>query len=283
MTSPFRLTLVQMLVEPGRVEANLARADERVREGAARGARLVVLPEALDCGWTHPSARECAGPIPAGEACERLRAMALREGVHLCAGLVEAEGSRRFNAAVLFSPEGELLLHHRKIHELDFAQDLYARGDRLAVVHTPLGTLGVMICADAFAPGEVISRTLALMGAQLIISPCAWAVTPDHDQATEPYGALWRDCYGRVAREHNVWIAGASNVGPVTAGAWAGRKCIGSSLVVGPDGEVVAQGPYGADADTLLTVEIVLSGTVAAEPFLESMPGAQTVEVRGAR
>ena len=75
-----------MLVEPGRVEANLARAEQRVCEAAEDGAQLVVLPEALDCGWTHPSAREHAGPIPNGAACERLRAAARREGVHLCAG-----------------------------------------------------------------------------------------------------------------------------------------------------------------------------------------------------
>ena len=245
-----------MLVEPGQIEANLARAEDRVQKAAAQGAQLVVLPEALDCGWTHPSAVGSAGPIPGGAACERLRETARRERVHLCAGLIEAAGERRFNAAVLFSPDGELLGHHRKIHELDFAHELYARGDRLAVATTALGVLGVMICADAFAPGEVISRTLALMGAQLIVSPCAWAVPGDHDQLREPYGTLWRDCYGRVAREHRLWIAGASNVGPVTAGAWSGRKCIGCSLVVGPDGEPAAQAPYGEDADTLLLLDV---------------------------
>jgi predicted amidohydrolase len=248
-----------MLVEPGRVEPNLARAEDRVHAAAARGAQLVVLPEALDCGWTHPSAREHAGPVPGGATCERLREAARRARVHLCAGLVEASGERRFNAAVLFSPEGDLLLHHRKIHELDHARDLYDPGNRLAVTRTALGTLGVMICADAFAPGETISRTLALMGAQLIVSPCAWAVPSDHDQTREPYGALWRDCYGRVAREHGVWIAGASNVGPVTAGAWEGRICIGCSLIVGPDGKPVAEAPYGKDADTLLVVDMCLS------------------------
>ena len=245
-----------MLVEPGRVEANLTRAEARVRAAAARGAQLVVLPETLDCGWTHPSAREQAGTIPGGMPCERLRDVARQAAVYVCAGLVERDGARLFNAAVLFSPQGELLLHHRKIHELDIAHDLYARGDRLGVARTPLGTVGVMICADAFAPGETISRTLALMGADFIVSPCAWAMPADHDQTREPYGALWRDCYGRVARECGVWIAGASNVGPVTAGPWAGRKCIGCSLVVGPDGEPVAQGPYGEDAETLLFVEM---------------------------
>jgi predicted amidohydrolase len=215
-----------------------------------------VLPEALDCGWAHPAARELAGTIPGGGACERLRAAAQRARIHLCAGLVERAGDRLFNSAVLFSPEGELLLHHRKIHELDIARDLYVRGDRLAVAHTPLGTLGVMICADAFAPGEAISRTLALMGADVIVSPCAWAMPADHDNARKPYGALWRDCYGRVAREFGVCFAGASNVGPITAGAWAGRKCIGCSLVVGADGEPVLQGPYGEQAEALLITEI---------------------------
>jgi predicted amidohydrolase len=256
MHPPIRLALAQMLVEPGRVEANLARAEARVRAAASGGAQLVVLPETLDCGWTHPSAHEHAGVIPGGVACERLRDAARQAGVYLCAGLVERNGARLFNAAALFSPQGELLLHHRKIHELDIAHVIYARGDRLGVTRTPLGTIGVMICADAFAPGETISRNLTLMGAQLIVSPCAWAMPADHDQTREPYGALWRDCYGRVARECGVWIAGASNVGPITAGAWAGRKCIGCSLVVGPDGEPVAQGPYGQDAETLLFAEV---------------------------
>ncbi|MEQ1862255.1 MAG: carbon-nitrogen hydrolase family protein [Chthoniobacteraceae bacterium] len=248
MKSPLHLALAQMLVEPGEVEANLARAEARVREAAARGAQLVVLPEALDCGWAHPCARESAGAIPGGAACERLRDAARRAGVHVCAGIVERDGERLFNSAVLFSPDGEFLLLNRKIHELDIAHEIYARGDRLGVARTALGTIGVMICADAFAPGEVISRTLAQMDAAVIVSPCAWAVPADHDNAREPYGELWRDCYGRVAREFGVWIAGASNVGPITAGAWAGRRCIGCSLVVGPDGEPRATGPYGAEA-----------------------------------
>ena len=110
----------------------------------------------------------------------------------------------------------------------------------------------------------MISRTLALMGAQIIVSPCAWAVPADHDQAREPYGALWRGCYGGVARDHRIWIAGASNVGPITAGAWAGRKCIGCSLVVGPEGESVAQAPYGENAESLLIVDVSLAHNTRA-------------------
>src|SRR5262249_49768612 len=132
----------------------------------------------------------------------------------------------------------------------------YALGDRLQVARTPLGTFGVMICADAFCRGQVLARSLAMMGADVILSPCAWAVSAEHDNEHEPYGQLWRDNYCPVAGDCQVWIAGVSNVGWLTAGPWDGRKCIGCSLLVGPDGKQVLMGPYGPEADTILYADI---------------------------
>ena len=80
------------------------------------------------------------------------------------------------------------------------------------------------------------------MGAQLILSPSAWAVDADHDNAREPYGKLWLDAYAELARLYDVTVVGVSNVGWLTAGPWAGRKCIGCSLAVGPGGSVLAGG-----------------------------------------
>ena len=209
-------------------------------------------------GWTNPSAASEAEPIPHGDSCRRLSAWARRHSVYVCAGLVERVGGKVFNAAVLLGPDGELLLHHRKINELEIGHDCYALGDRLQVAATPLGTFGLMICADAFARGQVIPRSLALMGANMILSPCAWAVPAEHDNTREPYGQLWRDNYGPVARDFRLWIAGASNVGWINAGPWAGRKCIGCSLLVGPDGQEVLMGPYGAEAEAILCADVQL-------------------------
>jgi predicted amidohydrolase len=245
-----------MLVAPGEPRANLDRARRLVAEAAGGGANVIVLPEAMDCGWTHPSAGEYAGPIPDGGTCAALVEMAAAHRVYLCAGLVEREGDRLFNAAVLIDPSGGVLLHHRKLNELDIAHDLYAQGDRLGVAPTPLATFGLMICADGFAAGEVVGRTLALMGADVILAPSAWAVPAGHDNHKEPYGQLWRDCFGAVAKDYGVWVAGVSNVGPIPAGPWAGHRCIGCSLVVGPDGRPVVQGPYGEGAETTLYVDI---------------------------
>lgn len=265
MNNSFNLALAQMLVTPGDAAGNLVRAEDRIATAAGQGADIVLLPETLDCGWAHPSARELAGEIPNGDACRQLRAAAKQNGVFLCAGLVEREarstkpGTRFFNSAVLVDPHGEVILHHRKINELDFAGELYSVGDRVGVAETPWGRVGVMICADGFASGQVISRSLAMMGARFILSPCAWAVPADHDNAREPYGQLWLDNYGPVARDFGVWIAGCSNVGPITAGEWAGRKCIGNSLVCAPQKLVAARGTYGESADEIVLVRVELA------------------------
>ena len=51
-----KLALGQMLVEGGEPAANLERAVAMIEEAARRGCQIVVLPECLDVGWTHPSA-----------------------------------------------------------------------------------------------------------------------------------------------------------------------------------------------------------------------------------
>jgi predicted amidohydrolase len=71
-----------------------------------------------------------------------------------------------------------------------------------------------------------------------------------------PYGQLWLDNHGATARDFRVWTAGCSNVGPITAGPWQGRHCIGASLVVGPAGEPIRRGPFGAEAEALLLLDV---------------------------
>jgi predicted amidohydrolase len=252
----FRLALVQMRVDGGEMERNLARAEARIAEAAAAGAACILLPETLDLGWTHPSSLTLAELIPAGRPCRRLRAAAKSAGVFVCAGLTERDGDAVYNAAILISPDGEVLLRHRKLNELEIGHAYYAQGDRLGVCHTELGTIGLLICADGFARGCVLSRSLGYMGADVILSPSAWARPADHDNEADPYGQIWRDSYMPVARDFSLWIAAASCVGPITAGPWQGRKCIGCSMVIDPAGQEVLQGPYGQDADTILYTDI---------------------------
>ena len=132
-----------MMVIPGQVEDNLARAEEMIGRAGETGCDVVVLPECLDVGWTHPSARDLAEPIP-GSRSRRLSAAARLYGVAVVAGLTERERDRVYNAAVLIDKRGRIRLRHRKMNELVIGHTVYDVGDRLAVTRTEEGTFGVI-------------------------------------------------------------------------------------------------------------------------------------------
>ena len=251
----FRLGMAQIVVEGGQAEANLSRGIARISEAAEMGCQVVVLPECMDLGWTHSCAKHFAQPIP-GAHSARLAYAAQENQIFVVAGLVERAGDKIYNSAVLIDPQGEILLHHRKINVLDVAQGLYAIGDRLGVVETELGTLGINICADNFDTSLAIGHVLARMGAQVILAPSAWAMDADHDNQAQPYGALWRRSFTELSKLYDVTVVGVSNVGWLTDGPWTGKKTIGCSLAIGPRGEVLAQGPYGVDAEALVVIEV---------------------------
>ncbi len=261
--------MAQMLVDGAQPTANLERAETFIRDAGSKRCQLVVLPECMDLGWTDPSARRLAQPIP-GPHTQRLAQFAMKAGVFIVAGLVERAGDHLYNAAVLIDPRGQILLVHRKINELDIAHDLYSIGDRLAVAHTELGTLGINICADNYPNSLAIGHVLARMGAQLLLSPSAWAMDADHDNQVNPYGERWRRAYGELGRLYNLPVIGVSNVGWMTDGPWKGRKAVGCSLATNCRGEVVAEGPYGESAEALIVVDVELrqplaTGTKIAE------------------
>jgi len=252
---PFNLAMGQLYVEGGNKEDNLTRAVSMIAEAAKDGCEMIVLPECLDLGWTHPSAHQLADDIP-GRTSERLCQSAEENHIFVIAGLTERDGSRIFNSALLIDPSGEILLKHRKINILSIAQDIYSIGNSLGVVETQFGAIGIDICADNFPSSLTIGHTLARMGAHFILSPSAWAVEADFDNEKTPYGEMWKKSYRTLARLYGITIVGVSNVGVLNAGVWKGRKAIGCSLAIGPDEEILAEGPYGEEAEALIKIKV---------------------------
>lgn len=256
---PIKLAMIQMTVKGAAPDENRAHALAKMLEASRNGADIALLPEAMNLGWTDPSATTQAEPIPDGPTCKAFIDAAKELNIMVCAGIVEKTKNAVYNSAVLIDSTGELLLVHRKIHEIEPGLQYYKTGDTLAAVETSLGKIGVMICADAFIEHQVIGRTLAAMGAQIILSPCAWAVPADHNNQKDPYGGFWVYHYGAITKDNNVWIAGTSNVGPITGGPWKGQNCIGCSMLVAPGGEQKFQGDYGVNRDTIYYVDIPLN------------------------
>jgi predicted amidohydrolase len=78
------------------------------------------------------------------------------------------------------------------------------------------------------------------MGARLIFSPSAWAVEP----GGETTNLQWiTETYRQRIGGRDLVIAAPNGVGRVTEGPWKGKILQGNSLVVGPGGSVLAEGP----------------------------------------
>lgn len=264
-----RIGMIQMKVEFHEAQKNLLHADKLVAQAAAEGAQLCILPECMDLGWGTPQARQLAQPIP-GDISRRLCDIARKHGVWLVSGLTEREGDSICNAALLISDEGEILHKHRKINILTGVEDVYTVGDRIAVTDTPFGKIGISICADNSVQSLCIGHTLARMGAQMLLSPCAWAVRPDRDVVAEPYGNEWHVPYGELSGTYGIPVIGVSNVGEIPMGTWAGWKAIGNSIAYGADGKPLAVLPYGENAECVRIIDVeirkpALCGTALSE------------------
>lgn len=248
MASPLQVGLAQIRILPGDKKANVAAILEAIGKAARARCDVLVLPECALAGWLSPAARFAAEPVP-GPLTRRLAALARRHRMAIVAGLEERDGGRIYNAAVFLDEEGRLLLRHRKVAELEIGLELYARGTSLAVASWRDRTIAVDICADSWGPE--ITDALYLLGARLIFSPCAWAVRPGGEETN----LAWiREAYRARTRGRELTIAAANGVGPVTQGPWAGRILQGNSLVVGPDGRTILEGP--ANEVALLTAVV---------------------------
>ncbi|MCP4176419.1 MAG: hypothetical protein GY756_01525 [bacterium] len=249
-----KIGMGQILVEGGNYKNNLKKAVDMIHKAAAEKCHFIVLPECLDLGWTFPKAGELAEPIP-GKYSNVLANAAAEVKIYVVAGLTERAENKTYNSAVLISPEGKILKIHRKINVLDIAQDIYSIGDSLSVVDTEYGRVGVDICADNFEDSHALGESLVRMGADIILSPAAWALPPYFKGDENPCWT-WETSFKKLAKTFNVPIVGVSNVGLIKEGVWKQFSCIGNSLAVTIDGEIAAKGGLGGDKEELIVTEI---------------------------
>jgi predicted amidohydrolase len=243
-----KVSSAQIRIIAGDLAGNLNRASEAVLEAKNLGADFVVLPECSNFGWTDLSAKTEAVEIEQDPLVNQMRLLASELSIYIAVGFVERVGSQLFNSSVLIDAQGSVIIHHRKINELDFAQELYSTGSEVSVAKTPFGIVGLMICADALSQTDKVIERLMVKGAEFILSPSAWAVPPSHDNVLEPYGSLWIDAYRRGLGAGKSWIVATSNVGVIQTGAWGGHLCIGNSIAIGPNESDLFISPYGVDA-----------------------------------
>lgn len=217
---------VQMDVRIGDVAGNLQRMQERFVEARQNGATLVVFPECAVPGYCFDSreeALEFAQPVP-GPAVQFMTGVCREHGGLAAFGLLEVDGSRLFNAAVLTGPDG-LISRYRKVHLPFLGVDRFTDyGDEpFSVTEADGARIGLNICYDAGFPEP--ARCLALLGADLIVLPTNW---PPGAECAADYAINTRSL------ENTVYYIAVNRVGEER-----GFKFIGQSRICDPLGRTL--------------------------------------------
>jgi len=189
------VALISTYVRVGDLMGNWLRLKLYARLAAASGAELEVFPEycltGFRCWWFGDAAShwELLGMV------ERLARLT---GTYIALGLMEppevsdAPSCPAYNSAVLVSPEGSVVLRHRKWEE----PILFCRGSEVSVADTPFGRVALIVCGDLFND-EVRNRVKGLDVDYLIV-PMDRSGSPgvdyDFSEEVKAMGDAVRDC-----------------------------------------------------------------------------------------
>ena len=222
--------------------ANLTVADELISEAAARGARMVALPEYFALMSSDETARvracerEGHGPVQdfLSEAAMRYRVWIVGGTLPLAA---DAPNKVR-NATLVFDDRGNRVARYDKIHLFGFrhSEEYYDEaadiepGARVVCFDSPAGRVGLAVCYDLRFP-----ELFRAMGeVDLIILPAAFTYTTGQ--------AHWETLLRARAIENQCYLAAAAQGGLHPHG----RRTWGHSMIIDPWGDILACRPEGA-------------------------------------
>lgn len=227
------------------VSANIAKAEQLVREAAKQGAQIILLQELFEtpyfCKKPNPDYLQLATTVADNPAIAHFQKIAKELKVVLPISFFERAGQARFNSIAIIDADGSVLGVYRKSHIPDgpgYHEKYYFNpGDTgFKVWQTRYAKIGVGICWDQWFPE--CARAMALQGAELLFYPTAIGSEP-HDP-TITSAAHWQ----RVQQGH----AGA-NLTPVIASNRIGSEeqdgyditFYGVSFIADQFGEKVAE------------------------------------------
>ena len=261
MSRPLKVAVVQHS-NTADYAANLAHSIAGIRRATAQGAQLVMLQELHTglyfCQTEDTELFDLAETIP-GASTDTLGKLAAELGIVIVCSLFEKRAAGLYhNTAVVLDTDGSIAGKYRKMHIPDdpgyYEKFYFTPGDLgFTPIKTSLATLGVLVCWDQWYPEA--ARLMALAGAELLLYPTAIGWNP---QDTAEEQARQRDAWITIQRSHavanNIPVLSANRVGfeGDPSGQTAGSQFWGSSMIVGWQGELLAQ------ADTTSTTELVV-------------------------
>jgi len=260
-TPQFKLGLCQLQVTEDK-KLNLSRAAEAVGKAVSAGAKIVVLPEMFNCPYSNASFGPYSEVLPeVGTTAEKiilhskespspafLSNLASRHQIYLIAGSIperdqnsksdsHSTSGHLYNTSLTFSPSGDLVAKHRKVHLFDInvpgkmvfkESETLTAGNEITVFDTnEFGRIGVAICYDLRFPE--LSELMREKGAKMLIFPAAFNTT------TGPLH--WELLIRSRAVDNQVYVAACSPARSLDP--TKGYQAWGHSIIVSPWGRVV--------------------------------------------
>ncbi|SDS87399.1 N-carbamoylputrescine amidase [Halopseudomonas litoralis] len=194
-------------------QANIAKAEQLVRQAAAQGAQIILIQELFEtpyfCQKPNPEYLQLATSVEDNPAIAHFSRLAKELEVVLPISFFELSGRARFNSIAIIDADGRNLGVYRKSHIPDgpgYHEKYYFNpGDTgFKVWKTRFATIGVGICWDQWFPES--ARVMALQGAEVLFYPTAIGSEPHDSSITS------KDHWQRVQQGH----AGA-NLMPLVA------------------------------------------------------------------
>ncbi len=264
---------MQLAARPA-ADADLALHDALagIAAAAAAGARIAVLPECTYPGYVLLRAALPGGDAAAERALRTIAAAAKRGRIAVCIGIARRSADGRLrNEAVFIDAAGDAIARHAKMLLWNFDASWFAPGSDVLPFDTEFGRLGMMICADGRMPE--IARTLAQRGAWLVLDPTAWVGNGSaYDRMHNPQV----EYVMRVrARENGIWIAAADKC----RSEHAAVHYVGQSMIVAPDGAIVARA--GADAPAIIVADVTRRPGV--HPFVAALTSTERAALSALR
>lgn len=210
------------------VPTNLELCIKYMREAASHNVKLIVMPENSNrCRdfTTREAAYELCEDID-GYFVKGIQAAAAELGVMVAVGvdLKDKKSPDVRIAQLLIGDDGKILHVHHKTVFWDYEYTLFVPGSKeLEVVDTPIGKIGMLMCADGIVPE--VPRVASLKGAEILVNSLN-SRGPDELRVHEPLRAI----------ENHVWMIASNTVGgPEDAYPWTG-----GSQIVSPTGQQLA-------------------------------------------
>jgi nitrilase len=266
------VAVVQAGAVPFDTSACVEKAAKLTAEAAAKGARVIVFPEAfipgypkglnygLVVGARDPVGREefrmyldAAIEVP-GPHTARLGEAAAAAGAYVVIGVIERELGTCYCTVLFFGPDGRLLGKHRKLMPTALERMIWGFGDgsTLTAVDSPYGRIGSVICWENYMPMlrmAMYAKNVALYCAPTADDRDTWIPTMQH-VALEGRCFVLTSCQFIRRKDFPETVRMSLGDGPESV------IMRGGSAIVSPLGKVLAGPDYSGE--TILTAEIDL-------------------------